>query len=160
MTKLARSKKAQTEPKKRKSSNFIHTPEVGALLSRVKSESGITIQSFTNRCLEEYGPSLLQHLSDGKGGAPSLSECLEYLEKVTTDLAYAELIRKLRKKGQISAHQELLKSKMPKSWHLTKKLVEEATKRPETRKTSTTEWQTLIRKEKDFLKINTDEDEE
>jgi hypothetical protein len=139
-----------------KNVTFLGTPETQALVEKAKTEFSINRVAFINRCIEEYGPILLQQTGGDSGEATPLQR-ISYLEAVTIELAYTQLLEKLEEEEVVAEHQELLESVNPQTWLHTKKLMAAAKTSPATEATKKEEWQTLMRKKEDFLEHEIDE---
>jgi hypothetical protein len=134
--------------------NFVPTEAVRALLGRVKPETGSTIQGFINRCLEEYGPILLEDKSCVNKSAP-LAARLKYLEDVVKAWVFNDLQERWEEDAAASkAHKEILRASGKKTWFKEEnieKIMATAKNNKRTCDTKSWEWQTLLRRRKDFM---------
>lgn len=124
--------------------------------------AGMTKNDFVSKCVEDYGPVLLQKLA-----MPSLEllkDRLDYLEAAIAPLTYAWILGKLEKKerkaeGSIKAHQDIIRISGAKNWLNLEKIRELAQKDSRTQKTPDHVWQTLIRRRERFFNEDVAEDD-
>lgn len=158
MTTKAKEKERPANEQKKgpKNANFVPTAKVKALLERVKPETGSTIQSFVNQCLEQYGPVLLAEKTSMDKSAP-LAARLKYLEDVVEAWVFNDLQERWEEDAAAGeAHKELLKASGKKIWFKEEnieKIMGAAQKKKQTRDTEAWEWQTLLRRRKEFLTL-------
>lgn len=156
MTGKANRKVAPTDMQKAKNKNFVPTETVEALLERVKPETGSTIQSFINKCIEEHGPILLADKTSVEKSAPFAAR-FKYLEDVVEAWVFNDLEERLTgDKAALEAHKNVLVSTGKKIWFKEEnieKIMAVAEKKKETCDTEPWEWQTIMRRRKDFMKM-------
>lgn len=137
--------------------------EAYAILDNAK-DTGMTKNDFVSKCVEDYGPVLLQKLK-----MPSLEllkDRLDYLEAAIGPLTFQWILEKLEKMeqrnsaGTIKAHKDVLRESEANDWlNDLEKVRELAQNDNRTKKTPDHVWQTLIRRRRKFLNEDVDEDD-
>ncbi|MDL2216275.1 hypothetical protein LJB81_00910 [Desulfovibrio sp. OttesenSCG-928-M14] len=149
-------KETSSDVEKGKNKNFVPTETAQKLLERVKAETGSTIQSFINKCIEEQGPILLANKIDVEDSAPFAAR-FKYLEDVVEAWVFYDLEKRLANdKAALAAHKKVLKDMGKKVWFKEeniKKIITAAKNKKETSDTEPWEWQTIMRRRKAFMNM-------
>lgn len=134
--------------------NFRLSDEAANLLDKVKENRG-NMSDFVSKCIVNYGPMILEGAESSADKIPPLSARLKYLEEIVVPWAYDELMEDWDA-STLKAHQDILKSTDKKVWHNAasiKKIVAVAAENPKTEDTEPCQWQTLLRRRREFLAL-------
>ncbi|SBV99826.1 hypothetical protein KL86DPRO_11674 [uncultured delta proteobacterium] len=137
--------------------NFILSDEALRLVLEVRENRG-NMSEFASRCIAEYGPFILEETGDFSGEKAPFAPRFRYLEEIVVAWAYDEIVDEDDgwDAATIKAHQDVLKSTGKKSWYNAKSItaiMDVAAENPETEDTEPYQWQTLLRRRKDFLAL-------
>lgn len=137
------------------------SPEAYSILEDAK-DTGLTKNDFVSKCIEDYGPVLLQKLA--MPSMESLKARLDYLEAAIGPLTYRWILGVLeknerRREGTIKAHQDILRESEATDWiNDVEKILDMAQRDDRTKKTPAHVWSTLIRRRRKFFNEGEDED--